>query len=121
MRLLLPVVFLAVIALAAQAADKEKPGVLPEPPPPVKNYKPKPPTAKNQTGADALPEPEVTVTSASEEQREEFRMGGNLYMIKVVPKNGKPYYLVDNEGKGKFEKADPQHNISPPMWVIKRF
>lgn len=121
MRLLLPAVFLAIFVLAAHAADKEKPGALPEPPPPVKNYKPRPQKATNNTGASTLPEPEVTITTAGEEQREEFRMAGSLYMIKVVPKNGKPYYLVDNEGKGKFEQADSQHNISPPMWVIKRF
>ena len=121
MRLSLLAVFLAISVLAAHAAGKEKPGVLPEPPPPVKDYKPKPPLATNNAGASALPEPEITITTAGEEQREEFRMGGNLYMIKVVPKKGKPYYLIDNEGKGKFDQADPQHTVSPPMWVIKRF
>ena len=119
MRLLLPAVLLAISVLSAQAADKVKPGVLPEPPPPVKNYKPQPPLATKHTDANALPEPEVTTTTRAEERREEFRMGGRLYMIKVTPKGGRPYFLVDKEGKGEFVKDDIQHDVSPPMWVIR--
>ena len=119
MRLLLSAVFLAIFVLASHAADKEKPGALPEPPPPVKNYKSQPPLATKNTGADALPEPEVTVTTHGEERREEFRMGGRLYMVKVTPKGGRPYFLVDKEGKGEFVKDDIQHDVSPPMWVIR--
>jgi hypothetical protein len=117
MRLLLPAVFLAISVFAACTADREKPGVLPEPPPPVKNYRP--PLATKNTGASARAEPEVTVTTHGEERREEFRMSGRLYMIKVTPKGGRPYYLVDKEGKGEFVKDDIQHDISPPMWVIR--
>jgi len=119
MRLLLPAVFLAISVLAAHAADKEKPGALAEPPPPVKNYKSQPPLATKNTDANALPEPEVTVTTHGEERREEFRMGGRLYMVKVTPKGGRPYFLVDKEGKGEFVKNDIQHDVSPPMWVIR--
>lgn len=117
--LILPAVFLAAFLSAAYAADKQKPGALPEPPPPVKNYKPRPPLASQHAGDAARPEPEVTVTKHGEEQREEFRMGGRLYMIKVTPKNGRPYFLVDKEGKGEFVKDDIQQDVSPPMWVIR--
>lgn len=117
MHRLLPAVFLAIFALAAQAA--EKPGALPEPPPPVKDYQAQPvPSAKN-ADAGVLPEPEVTTTTHGDERREEFRMSGRLYMIKVTPKRGRPYYLVDKEGKGQFVKDDIQHDVSPPMWVIR--
>jgi hypothetical protein len=119
MRRLLPAVFLAIFVLAAHAADREKPGALPEPPPPVKNYKARPQPAAKNADAGALPEPEVTITTHGEERREEFRMGGRLYMVKVIPKKGRPYYLVDKEGKGEFVKDDIQHDVSPPMWVIR--
>jgi hypothetical protein len=122
MRLPFFAALLVLSMLAAQAADKEKLGTLPEPPPPVKNYKspPQPPAA---TGNDsgALPEPEVTITTNGDTRREEYRLGGRLYMIKVIPKGGRPYYLIDNEGNGEFMKDDFQPSVSPPMWVIKRF
>jgi hypothetical protein len=108
--------------LTAQAADKEKFGTLPEPPPPAKNYKsPPPPPAANNTDPGAIPEPEVTITTDGDTRREEYRIAGRLYMIKVIPQNGAPYYLIDNEGNGEFLKDDFQPSVSPPMWVIKRF
>ena len=121
MRLLISAALLALTMLAAQAADKEKPGTLPEPPPPVKNYKAPAQPPAEQHDAGALPEPEVTITTKGEDRHEEYRIAGRLYMIKVIPKNGRPYYLVDNEGKGDFAKSDFQPKLSPPMWVIKRF
>ena len=123
MRFLRCIVFLAFFPLAAHAADKEKFDTLPEPPPPVKNYKAPPqPAAKTaDTSGDALPEPEVHITTQGGDRREEYRMGGKLYMIKVTPKKGRPYYLIDKQGKGEFVKDDLQQGISPPTWVIKNF
>ena len=121
MRLLLCSALLAFSTLAAHAADKEKFDTLPAPPAPVKNYQPppQPPIDTNET--DALPEPEVRITTQNGDRHEEYRMGGRLYMVKVVPKKGRPYYLVDKEGKGEFVKDDLQQGISPPTWVIKNF
>jgi len=121
MRHLLPAVLLAFSMLAAQAADKEKPGSLPEPPPPVKNYKAPPQPPATSSDAGALPEPEVTITTKGKDRHEEYRIAGRLYMIKVIPAKGRPYYLIDKEGRGEFVKDDLQTGISPPMWVIKRF
>ncbi|MEK7304231.1 MAG: DUF2782 domain-containing protein [Pseudomonadota bacterium] len=121
MRLLIAAALLALPLLAAQAADKEKPGALPEPPPPVKNYKAPAQPPAEQYDAGALPEPEVTITTKGADRHEQYRIAGRLYMIKVIPKKGRPYYLVDKEGKGEFVKDDLQSGVSPPMWVIKRF
>jgi hypothetical protein len=53
------------------------------------------------------------------ETREEFRVKGKLYMVKVTPSVGKPYYLVDNQGDGQFIEANiPGPVTKPPMWVI---
>jgi hypothetical protein len=119
MRLLISAALLAFTVLAAQAADKEKPGSLAEPPAPVKNYKApaQPPAGQHDPGA--LPEPEVTITTKGADRHEQYRMAGRLYMIKVIPKSGRPYYLVDKEGRGEFVKDDLQSGVSPPMWVIK--
>jgi hypothetical protein len=115
-------VLLVFFVLAAQAADRGKPDPLPEPPAPVKNYKapPQPPVG-GSNDSDVIPEPEVVITTKGEDRHEEYRIAGRLYMIKVIPKVGRPYYLIDNEGRGDFAKHDFQPSVSPPMWVIKRF
>src|ERR1700742_4940308 len=41
------------------------------------------------------------------EKVEEYRMGGKLYMMRVTPKHGHPYVLVDSKGAGTFA---PQEN-----------
>jgi hypothetical protein len=67
-------------------------------------------------------EPEVTITQKGEEKIEQYRVHGHLYMIKVTPKHGVPYYLVDMRGDGKFVRQAPGDSaIRPPMWVIHRF
>jgi len=121
MRFLIAVSFLLAV-FAADAADKEKFGTLPEPPPPALNYK-TPATRDNaQPAAEpAIPEPEVVITTKGEDRYEEYRISGRVYMIKVTPKKGPPYYLIDHEGRGEFTRSNLDPGISPPMWVIKRF
>ena len=66
--------------------------------------------------------PSVTITQKGEEKIEEYRLHGQLYMIKVTPAHGRPYYLVDLKGDGKFVRQAPMDSaIRPPMWVIHRF
>ena len=33
-------------------------------------------------------------------------MNGKLYMMRVTPKNGRPYVLMDHKGDGTFSKQD---------------
>ena len=110
-------------ALAETAANSAKdkataPATVPAPPPPPENYQP--PAAPELPGT-GQPEPEVTITTKGTEIHEEYRLNGRLYMIKVTPTKGKPYYLIDQEGSGKFRRDDFQPRIAIPMWVIKRF
>jgi hypothetical protein len=45
-------------------------------------------------------------------------------MIKVTPRIGLPYYLMDNRGDGTFSAHDTgglDQRIRPPMWVIREF
>jgi len=67
-------------------------------------------------------EPQVTITKKAGQTIEEYRVGGRLYMIKVTPKIGKPYYLIDDRGDGKFARQDSlDSGFRPPSWVIHRF
>lgn len=88
------------------------------------NLEPLPPPPALETAADAAPdeEPQVTITKQAVQTVEEFRVGGKLYMIKVTPKVGPPYYLVDDRGDGKFVRQESlDSGFRPPRWVIHRF
>ena len=67
--------------------------------------------------------PEITITERGETTIEEYRINGQLYMIKIVPKKGVPYYLVDSNGDGSMSRRF--NDLSPgfliPSWVILRW
>lgn len=66
--------------------------------------------------------PGVTIKPSSQGSVVEYRANGKLYMIKVTPKRGKPYYLIDQKGDGQFARQDSlDSGMRPPMWVIKEF
>jgi hypothetical protein len=101
------------LALSALAQTPQKPKdlqPLPEAPPP-------PPPA-----SDSPLVPEVTIIKRGQETVEEFRVHGRLYMIKVTPSHGVPYYLVDDAGQGKFVRHDGLENpVKVPMWILLEF
>ncbi len=66
--------------------------------------------------------PPVTVTPSTQGRVVEYRSHGKLYMLKVIPKIGKPYYLIDQKGDGQFARQDGlDSGMRPPMWVVKEF
>ncbi len=86
--------------------------------PPALQVLPPPPLAAN----DAVDEPQVTITKQTEQTVEEYRADGKLYMIKITPKVGKPYYLVDDRGDGKFSRQESlDSGLRPPRWIIHSF
>lgn len=109
MRRLLPLLLLVALPVWAQQnkpADLQPLPAVPPPPPGMEAF-------------DAALEPQVTIIRNDKETREEFRANGKLYMIKVTPVGGKPYYLVDHQGNGQFVEADMVGPVTkPPMWVI---
>lgn len=74
-------------------------------------------------GADADPRgqgPDVTIIQSEQRTVHEYRQAGQLRMIKVVPKIGRPYYLVprdETRGFGDLERAD----MLVPRWVLIEF
>ncbi len=66
--------------------------------------------------------PAVTIKPGSQGRVIEYRANGKLYMLKVIPRVGKPYYLIDQKGDGQFARQDSlDSGMRPPMWVIKEF
>jgi hypothetical protein len=103
-------VFLACFAFSASAA---------QPPAPARAEPPPPPPMSADNGVD---EPQVTIIKQSELTIEEYRANGRLYMIKITPKVGPPYYLVDDKGDGRFARQDSMDSgLRVPRWIIKSF
>lgn len=84
---------------------------VPPPPPPVESY---------DEDVDESPQPEVTIIQREGTSYEEYRLNGRLYMVKVVPAIGLPYYFVDRDGDGLMETRmnDRAAKIRVPQWVI---
>lgn len=68
-------------------------------------------------------EPEVRIYKQQNAIVREYRMNGQLYMVKIEPSHGYPYYLIDMDGDGLLESR--RNQISPnmvvPSWVIYRW
>jgi hypothetical protein len=82
-----------------------------------------PPLPAKESEAKVQDEPEIKVIEKSDATIAEYRLKGKLYMMKVTPKVGKPYFLIDREGQGRFDRSDDLggSNLSVPRWVIFEF
>jgi Protein of unknown function (DUF2782) len=68
-------------------------------------------------------EPTVTIREEEERTVEEYSYNGVVYMVKVTPNIGPPYYLIDSDGDGNLETA-PDKGLSPVQpiqWKIKEW
>jgi hypothetical protein len=112
MRRLSSLLMLILLApMLAMAAGQPALEPLPEPPPAPAGYEPDPET-----------EPQVTIVKKGEDSIEEYRMNGELYMQKVTPSHGVPYYLVKENVDGGWARMDgPGERIAIPNWVLFRF
>lgn len=115
---LLPtLVFLALLSAPALAQE-------PPPPPnlePIPDGSPVPgDTTEPQLGQEEELQPEVTIRRREGGEIEEYRINGRLYMVRVVPTKGFPYYLIDMDGDGNLEtrRNDLDPNVVVPNWVL---
>lgn len=67
--------------------------------------------------------PDVTIKRKKEKLIEEYSINGRVYMIKVTPSKGYPYYLIDTDGDGELDsrsnELDP--GLMIPSWIIFRW
>ncbi len=81
-----------------------------------------PPAMSTETDSEPVDEAGINIIKQSALNIEEFRSGGRIYMIKVTPKVGPPYYLIDQRGDGKFARQEGlDSGFRPPQWVIHTF
>lgn len=66
---------------------------------------------------------QVIIRGDKDEVINEFRINGQLYMIRITPRKGVPYYLVDGDGDGNLETR--WNELAPdlliPSWVLLRW
>lgn len=81
------------------------------------------PAAPPSVGVEEDMQPEVNIIKRDDALVQEYRMNGTLYMIKVTPKVGPPYYLIDTNGDGNLNarrsELDPAFAV--PSWMIFRW
>ena len=72
--------------------------------------------------SDSLPvndfeEDQIQIIEGEDRIIYEYRQNGVLMMIKVVPKRGRPYYMVPAESGSHYEGLDHKRKLYP-QWVI---
>ena len=89
-----------------------------------------PPTAQESAGVpipEKIPAPASeanapTVTIRASENGdvvEEYRQNGQVFMVRITPVRGVPYYLYDDDRNGRLDRSDAEKNdISPVYWTI---
>ena len=70
------------------------------------------PTARLQ-GADV-----TTRTVSGGDVIEEYRIAGQLTVVKITPARGPVYYLMDNNGDGKLDSSKGEGPISPVQYKL---
>jgi len=68
-------------------------------------------------------EPEINIQQFDNRDVQEYSINDHVYMIKITPKYGSPYYLVDPDGTGEMEyKRDTVGlEVNPPQWTLFRW
>jgi hypothetical protein len=107
MRYSLPIGLLLCLPAVCFAADE--PAAVPEPPElplPV------------QSGEEM--EPDITIIRKGTETIQEYRRNGRLYMVKIIPQVGPPYYMLDTNGDGEMDvkKNDIDKTSKINMWKL---
>ncbi len=79
---------------------------------------PPPPVMGTDENVD---EPEITIVKKKGETIEEYRINGQLYMMKVTPSHGVPYYLHKEDQDGGWVNSGPNPPQIMPKWILFRF
>lgn len=69
---------------------------------------------------DGSLEPEINIQQFDNREVQEYSINDRVYMIKITPSAGSPYYLVDPDGTGEMEyKRDTVGlEVNPPRWTL---
>jgi hypothetical protein len=107
-------ILLSILAFPVFAAEDEAP-----PPPQLEVVPEKPDIPASAKSGETL-EPDITIIRKGKKTIEEYRRGGQLYMVKVIPDIGPPYYFIDTNGDGTLDTRRGDRNLdgNVNMWKI---
>lgn len=89
-----------------------------EPPAPAGGFLEAPNVVPSPVTGETV-EPEITIIESEDAVVFEYRIRGVLYMIRVQPQVGPPYFLLDTDGDGVIDAQDPSpKNIAIPQWIL---
>lgn len=91
-----------------------------DPPPADLAPVPEPPELPKQVQDDEPMEPDITIIRKEKKTIQEFRKNGKLYMVKIIPDVGPPYYFIDTNGDGKLDvrRNDMDKGLNINQWKI---
>lgn len=67
--------------------------------------------------SDDLRDDDIEIIEGEDRIVYEYRNNGVLMMIKVVPRVGRPYYMVPADGSAHYQNLDHKKKLYP-QWVI---
>ncbi|PKM11360.1 MAG: DUF2782 domain-containing protein [Gammaproteobacteria bacterium HGW-Gammaproteobacteria-3] len=90
------------------------------PPPPDIEGLPEPPDALMPIESGETMEPDITIIRKGKQTIQEYRINGDLYMIKIIPDRGFPYYMIDTDGDGNLDVrgTDLEKGIHINQWKL---
>ncbi len=80
---------------------------------------PEVPSIPGRYAGDSASAPEVTITETDEGTVYEYRVKGQVYMVKVQPIVGPPYFLLDTNGDGVLDVEQRRTpDLAVPQWLL---
>ncbi len=81
---------------------------------------PEPPDLPMPVQSGETLQPDITIIRRGKKTIQEYRINGELYMIKIIPDIGPPYYMVDTDGDGNVDlrRSDLERNLRINQWKI---
>jgi hypothetical protein len=97
-------------AMVEDAPPSEVP--IEDPPPPVLD--------ERARQLQMIEEADITLIERPDGLIREYRHGGRLFMVVVMPRWGRPYYLIDTTGDGTLDSRRPGlgPDFVPPQWIL---
>lgn len=70
-------------------------------------------------GGESVGAPEVTIIETDREVITEYRVRGRLYLVRIEPVAGPPYYLLDVNGDGVLDvQQGNMPDLALPQWQL---
>lgn len=106
---------LLLASLALPALASEPPGLQPLPAPPPM------PAASAAGPGQPTPAPAPSARPRKADEVKHYRKRSEVYMLKVTPAHGVPYFLVDPAANGKSARTTgtTDATLAVPSWVVR--